>query len=530
MKNSKTAWPRRILRLACALTCLAASAGCVRAPGETATDAAGEGVESAVSAEQNSFELEFAGSAVFSDGRISASRAPSSSVYANPLAANTASFIPGYASYRLRADVTVSGRSGGGVVFACSEYGRDGYRFSLDPEKSLARFSRLSSWSADSSDSSPARIEAGGTLSFIAEVSPYWVRIYYGTDPRTVRFFSSRDGSDGDAVVFDCGLFADTSFSNISVEPLSGSEPERTYVNPLPAGGNADPFILRADGKYYLYATNAPLQGYKVFESDDLLEWKDLGLCLRTEDVYGSPTNAAGFWAPEVYEVSLGPGRRFALLYTVNAYVGIAFSDSPAGPFASPEDSYLRPDCKAIDATLFTDTDGKRYLFYVKLSPGEYGIYGREIDLAARLTGPETFILSPLPGSWETVKETVSEGPFVIKHDGTYYLTYSCNDYRSQDYAIGCATCSEPLGKYSRAEGNPVLSKKPSADIYGPGHHSFFTTGDGTLMIAYHRHFSPSAVSPRLACVDRVIFEDAGEGPDRLVILGPTSTPQPLPD
>ena len=43
----------------------------------------------------------------------------------------------------------------------------------------------------------------------------------------------------------------------------------------------AYPFILLYNNKYYLYATNEHRDGYKVFESDDLIEWENKGFCLK---------------------------------------------------------------------------------------------------------------------------------------------------------------------------------------------------------------------------------------------------------
>ena len=47
--------------------------------------------------------------------------------------------------------------------------------------------------------------------------------------------------------------------------------PSKTYRNPLlPDVELADPFVLRVDGKYYLYPTS-DARGYEVFVSDDLV-------------------------------------------------------------------------------------------------------------------------------------------------------------------------------------------------------------------------------------------------------------------
>lgn len=295
-----------------------------------------------------------------------------------------------------------------------------------------------------------------------------------------------------------------------------------TYRNPIAEHG-ADPFILYDHGTYYLYATTHVLWGYSVRTSPDLITWEDRGLCLTCGDAFCQPTLTCGFWAPEVWRA----GGRFVMVYTVNEHIGIAFADSPLGPFVSEKKEPL-VEHAAIDATLFTDGDGQTYLFYVGWGQVPYGIYGRRIDLDTLALGEETPILFPEDGSWETREGRVTEGPFILKHGGTYYLSYSGNGYESRQYAVGYATSPSPLGPYVRYAGNPILHQVPEKGIYGTGHHSFFTAANGELMIAYHRHYSAESVHDRTACIDRAVF--VPDTPcDRLEILGPTAEDMPLP-
>ena len=69
---------------------------------------------------------------------------------------------------------------------------------------------------------------------------------------------------------------------------------QKTYKNPI-FTNIADPFVLLHNGRYYLYATTAD-DGFKVFESDDLVNWTDKGYCLRKDDVMGE----YHFLTPEV--------------------------------------------------------------------------------------------------------------------------------------------------------------------------------------------------------------------------------------
>jgi GH43 family beta-xylosidase len=127
---------------------------------------------------------------------------------------------------------------------------------------------------------------------------------------------------------------------------------------------------------------------------------------------------------------------------------------------------------------------------------------------------------------WELQDCSVVEGPFVLKHNGKYYLTYSANHYRSPDYAIGVAIADNPYGPFVKYANNPILHK--TKDVHGTGHHSFFYTEDGKeLVCVYHRHFSTTEVQPRLVCVDRAAFVPAEDGgADILTVYGPSTEEQ----
>jgi len=352
------------------------------------------------------------------------------------------------------------------------------------------------------------------------------LKIYVGdvTEDRFPDIEIKLDNSRGSGLLLDCGRGSITYSSvKISEYPYVLDEKDR-YVNPVTTG--ADPYILQWDGKYYIYSTNAPMQGYKVSVSEDLVKWTDKGLCLKTGDVHGTPTSSEGFWAPEVYEID----GKFYMVYTVAGHIGVAVADSPLGPFKKYSDGFIF-DYKSIDGHLFFDDDGQTYIYYVKVVSGKGNeVYGAKIDLKTLKTENETKLIAPENGTWEWREGYVAEGPSMLKHNGTYYLTYSCNGYTSQHYAVGYATCSTPLGNFEKYENNPILAQSPGNDCYGPGHHSFTTSPGGETLIVYHRHASATTIHNRTTCIDRYAFVKVeGEPIDRLVVYGPTSTPQKKP-
>ena len=287
---------------------------------------------------------------------------------------------------------------------------------------------------------------------------------------------------------------------------------EKYYQNPLLEG--ADPFVLNYNGKYYLYSTNAE-DGYRVFTSDDLINWQDAGYCLKSTDVTGEK----GFWAPEVMERD----GKFYMVYTADEHIGIAVSDSPTGPFVQKEKKWLS-ERNAIDGHFFVDDDGTVYLYYVRFDHGNV-IYMTKMN--SELTGfdeeNERFLLKA-DCDWELKDCEVVEGPFVLKHNGKYYLTYSANHTRSPYYAVGYAVSHSPYGPFEKYVGNPILHK--TEEVSGTGHHSFVKTNNGELICVYHRHFTKDVFRPRMTCIDRAGFEKTPTGEDILVVYGPTDTQQ----
>lgn len=294
---------------------------------------------------------------------------------------------------------------------------------------------------------------------------------------------------------------------------LTGSELQ--YTNPVYGASLADPQIVYWEGKYYCYSTSYS-RGFKVFISDDLVNWTDGGVCLEG----AWDTDNGRFWAPEVVEKD----GKFYMIFSNNDLLGIAVSDSPEGPFIAAEKPLIE---NAIDGHIFFDDDGRVYLYYVSWVT-EYAIFGCELDpsLTSVIEGTETFLIRH-ELTWERHGEGIAEGPAILKHNGTYYLTYSGSHYTSKYYAVGYATSDSPLGSYTRYTGSPILSMTPT--VYGPGHHSFITTPSGEMFIVYHVHQNLEQFNYRIMAIDRIRFSPSAEGIDRLEIYGPTSSPQNYP-
>lgn len=366
------------------------------------------------------------------------------------------------------------------------------------------------------------RPQKGDTIRLRIERENNTFRLYYLDDMEGVEpwpefeFILTEHRGIGIGVI-DNGQGA--SFRNLTVtEYHAPPSAEKKYKNPVFSDLQAaDPYVLYHDGRYYCYSTSAPI-GYYVYVSDDLVKWENAGLCL--EKAWGID-KSGWYWAPEVIEHN----GRFYMIMSVDEHLGFAVADSPLGPF-EPEETWLFE--KSIDGHVFIDDDGQAYLYYVSWRNGVYGIYGCELeeDIVSARPGTEKLLLSP-EESWEKIDGSVTEGPFILKHNGLYYLTYSGTGYTSPDYAVGYAVSETPLGEFKRYDANPVLSR--TSVFYGTGHHCFTYSPSGELMIVYHVHASTTEVHPRKVCIDRARFAPTESGVDRLEIWGPTHTAQDAP-
>lgn len=295
----------------------------------------------------------------------------------------------------------------------------------------------------------------------------------------------------------------------------------RTYRNPvIERLGPADPHVIRHEGKYYMYPTTDS-RGYEVFVSDDLVRWENKGR------VFQDPRGGA--WAPDVFHHARNHGGdgKFYLYYTDDAprppegrggkQVGVAVADSPTGPFVDRR--VLAAD--SIDAHLFRDDDGSLYLYYVRLSGG-FRIMVRAMADPLTPEGEPKRVIHPTE-AWEKVSGEVTEGPFMLKRDGVYYLMYSGTGANSPDYGIGYATARSPLGPFEKHPGNPIAHR--GGDVLGPGHHCVIAGPDGRLWMVYHQKASTRIGWDRFLAIDPLWFDDEG------VIHAKTSrgTDQPAP-
>jgi GH43 family beta-xylosidase len=277
---------------------------------------------------------------------------------------------------------------------------------------------------------------------------------------------------------------------------------ERTMLanNPALPGFTADPKVAVFNGLYYIYPTIDGYAGwsstqFKAYSSPDLVNWTDHGVILDLASVSWGKTNA---WAPTITERN----GKYYYYFVASGQIGVAVSDSPTGPF---KDALGKPliatgqyNTNPIDPEVFVDDGGQAYLYFGNTS---LWVVKLKSDMVT-IDGPATNIT---PANFR-------EGVTMFKRNGKYYLMWSEDDTRSENYRVSYAIGNSPTGPFSTAANNPVLSKDLSLGIKGTGHHSILKIPSrDEYYIVYHRFAIPGGDGyHREVCIDRMYFNADG--------------------
>lgn len=259
-----------------------------------------------------------------------------------------------------------------------------------------------------------------------------------------------------------------------------GEVPARPTGDQALDGHYADPSITVSDGTYYLYPTTdgagAADASFTVWSSTDLVNWRPRGEVLELgTDVQWADSLA---WAPEIAEKD----GRWYLYYTAEEKIGVAVGDSPTGPFRDIGRPLITENLGGrgvpIDPTVVAGPDGTRYLYWgngqaqmVPLNPDMVSFDPAKIQV---LSGLDQF----------------GEGLDVERRAGTWHVTWSIGDFRSEDYRVGYATAQGPAGPFTNH--GVILEKDLEKGVRGPGHGSpLRIPGTDEWYYAYHRFAIP---------------------------------------
>jgi beta-xylosidase len=291
------------------------------------------------------------------------------------------------------------------------------------------------------------------------------------------------------------------------------------HANPLSDFSAADPCLVRANGKLYLYSTGwgwgrgaFPIG---VAANDDLTSWTDLGYVFEPGKDPEWTKKDSRFWAPEVHFISGKYVCYFTAEDTNNRFcIGTATAEKPEGPF-QPQKTPIasNPKVGLIDATYYRDPNSvQAYLVWKEdsndLSPQQpTNLYMQKVSAngLSCIGKPWPILVNDAPWEGELV-----EGPSIIYRKGFYYLFYSGNVFVDDRYGVGVARSKKIEGPYEKFRGNPIL--KSDEHFSGPGH-QFLLPGKGDEWTMFYHARDKSrqkSASSRLLMKDEVRWDEAG--------------------
>lgn len=221
--------------------------------------------------------------------------------------------------------------------------------------------------------------------------------------------------------------------------------------DPISQRFNADPSPHVFNGKVYVYATDdASNSGkywdstsWRLYSSKDMKTWSDDGAFLSV-GVFKWARPDAKAWAPEA---AFRNGKYYFYAPVGGDKIGVAVSDRPQGPFVDGRSDALIDkvrDANAgdepIDPAVFVDDDGQAYMFFGTRVPK---VVRLGEDMVSTRGPVEDVVITGWPDDGRA--KTYGEAPFLHKHGGLYYFTFSTG-WPGQ---IAYATSRSPVGPFA---------------------------------------------------------------------------------
>ena len=247
------------------------------------------------------------------------------------------------------------------------------------------------------------------------------------------------------------------------------------YRNPIISGFHPDPSICKVGDKFYLVTSSFEyFPGIPIFQSEDLVNWKQIGHVLTRESQLSlkrehSYIPSQGIFAPTI---RYNKGRFYVI--TTNITIRKTFyvwTDNPEGPWSDP--IYI-DDFRGYDPSLFFDDNNSAYITGASF-PGvkPEGIFQAELDIeTGKIISESRFI-------WEGTGGSSPEGPHLYKINDWYYLVVA-EGGTEYGHMVTIARSKEPYGPFISNPHNPILSNRSTKmPIQATGHADLVQASDG---------------------------------------------------
>lgn len=312
-----------------------------------------------------------------------------------------------------------------------------------------------------------------------------------------------------------------------------------TYTNPVIAHDCPDPTVLddRArTGYFYVYSTQSVVPGsgsvnkdasagagaktvnLPIYRSRDLVDWEFV--CDGFPDGRPAWVEGSKLWAPDINYVD----GKYVLYYALGVWAaifkegcGVAISDSPTGPFVDKGEVVSWKGtgvANSIDANLFRDSDGRKYLYWGSLGPRS-GIWVIPLSDDGFSTAPRR--------EKKHLGAPNMEGAYVVKRGGWYYLFTSkgsCCEHEKSSYRLLISRSRSPMGPFRGPDGkklralgysNVIMGSSPDGTFIGPGHDSQIITDDaGQDWMLFHSYWKGDGYKERCLVLERLFWDKDG--------------------
>ncbi len=234
------------------------------------------------------------------------------------------------------------------------------------------------------------------------------------------------------------------------------------YQNPIISGFYPDPSVCEANGKFYLVNSSFEyFPGVPLFESEDLVNWKQIGhvLTRKSQVMLEGVRSSGGVFAPTI---RYSDGRFYMVTNNnstnENFYV---YTDDIYGEWSDP----VVVDQEGIDPSLLFD-EGKCYFISNGHDKDGRGcVIQSEIDIT---TGKKLTETRPI---WRGAGGRYIESPHMY-HIGNYYYLMVAEGGTEYGHMVAYARATNPWGPFENCPTNPVLTNRNlgPCPLQGAGH------------------------------------------------------------
>ncbi len=234
------------------------------------------------------------------------------------------------------------------------------------------------------------------------------------------------------------------------------------YQNPIVKGMYPDPSVCRAGDKYYLVcSTFQYFPGVPLFESEDMVNWKQIGHCLTrpSQVMLEGVRSSGGIFAPTIryhegrfYMVTTNDSTR------ENFYV---YTDDIYGEWSDP----IKVEQDGIDPSLYFEGDRTYFISNGADDDNKGCIQMCEIDVK---TGKK---LSGRKILWHGTGGRYLEAPHLYRFGDWYYLL-EAEGGTEYGHMVNYARSKDKWGPYEPYPNNPVLTNRNLGgySLQGAGH------------------------------------------------------------